>query len=126
MTGGRSPYKKGYRFECVVRRALERYHYKVIRQHGSAFPDLIAVRPTIMMHDPPIPLMLFELGPVLFIECKSAKYLSREEKDGLVALGVYWAEGIVAYPDSHVFDLRKKVIVFAKPDKYQTHVRLEF
>jgi Holliday junction resolvase len=59
-------YQIGYRFECRVREYFRKQGYVIIRQHFSAFPDLIAMSPNF---------------PAFFVECKVRKYLNREEKE---------------------------------------------
>lgn len=74
--GGRSPYKRGYAFEAKVRDWLKERGYHVLRQHNSAFPDLLVISPVWPAWIPTLPTRL----PV-FIECKVGKKLRPDEID---------------------------------------------
>jgi hypothetical protein len=70
---------KGYRFETRVRKALQKVGYLVIRQHKSAFPDLICIQDTTratVMDD-----LQDDLSGPTFIECKVGGWLSPEERE---------------------------------------------
>jgi Holliday junction resolvase len=106
MTGGRSPYRKGYRFETRVRKYLESQGFLVIRQHGSAFPDLLAYP------DPNGDLHLYDTLGICFVECKVRKYLSREEKERFKPFSLR-ANCFVAHPEKNSVD-GKNIIVFTE------------
>jgi Holliday junction resolvase len=62
-------YQRGYRFEMRVKKAQEKNGWSVIRQGKSRFPDLVCFKPATN-----------GLYEVKYIECKTNKYLSIEEK----------------------------------------------
>lgn len=142
MVGGRKPYQKGYRFEARVMDKLRARGYVVFRQHGSAFPDLIALpdlsMDTIEIYGAgtkqvlgkvmlPRHKMFIQLGKSaglpLIIECKVGKYLSSKEKEELARLSKN-AFVLVAYPEPNPDNARYVDIVFAKPDNYEEVLRL--
>ena len=61
---------KGDNFERRVKKHLQSSDNYVIRQSASAFPDLVVI----------------SKKGVLFIECKVAKYISKDEKEALIKL----------------------------------------
>ena len=86
---------KGSRFERKVKKMLEEKGYFVVKQSASIFPDLIVIAP---------------FRVVYLIECKVAKYLSKEEKKRFDELKKY---GVcrIAYPKKCLHDKRKTEIV---------------
>lgn len=82
-------YRKGYRFERTTKAYLEAKGYYVIRQGGSKFPDLVAIKcvPGVMGIE------------LLFVECKCAKYITRDERKKFVEIGqrVPYSRRAVAY-----------------------------
>lgn len=90
---------KGTQFEYRVKKALEQRGYYVVRQGSSRFPDLIAIPENK------------ELS-VMFVECKVNKYISSEERSGLISLKKY---GIpkVAWRRESLRDKRKTEIILA-------------
>ena len=91
---------KGSRFERRVKKILEEKGYFVIKQSASIFPDLIAIAP---------------FRVVYLIECKVAKYISKEEKNRFDELKKY---GVcrVAYPKKCLHDKRKTEIILCDLD----------
>ena len=79
---------KGIRFERIVRKYLEDKGFFVVRQASSKFPDIIAI----------------DKVNVYFIECKTNKYISKEEKqklNELYQLGI----PLIAYPEKSMEDV---------------------
>lgn len=109
---GRRPYLKGYAFETKVRKTLEKYGYKVFRQRGSAFPDLIC----LSTQDQARTSVEEDLGQAVIIECKVRKYLTPEERSGLASFNRH-AEVYVCYPEPCPNNLRKTLLVFARPSE---------
>lgn len=65
-------YRIGYAFEYRIRKWLEKLGYFVIRSGKSRFPDGHAAGKFM-----PIPQFIF---PQFYFECKTGKYLNKEEK----------------------------------------------
>lgn len=123
MVGGRSPYLAGYAFEAKVRDRLRAKSYHVVRQHGSAFPDLYCLPKKEDTTNKPLSFAeIFDMRP-LIIECKKAKYLSKEEKLGLAALKPFGTV-LVAYPELNKNDKRMTDVVLADPSDYKEITRL--
>ena len=119
ITGGKSPRRKGDAFERQVKKALQEEGYHVIRQAGSKFPDLIAVR---KINENPTDAFntdgnVVELSNhVLFIECKMRGYVTRDERKALENLEVYGTP-LIASREPDPNHARKTIIVFKNLDK---------
>jgi len=103
MAGGAAPRRKGDNFERLVKKLLISKGFFCVRQPRSAFPDLIAVRKIVQSPE------------LFFIECKMAKYLSKDERSDLKDLADKFAgRALVAYrgPDKEIYfcDLNNKNI----------------
>ena len=108
---------KGTRFERRAKKKLEDLGYYVVRNRQSSFkcrgenqfPDLVALR---------------TIGQTpMLIECKVAKYISKEERRKFEHLQNF-ALCYVAYPVKNTLDKRKTDIVFARYNDYKEVFRL--
>ncbi len=127
---GKRAYAKGYRFETTVRKTMERFGYKVFRQKGSAFPDLIAL-PELRKSSEAMPEKMREflaskgaLYEPIIIECKIAKYIKPAEREGL-ELHKKWASVFVVYPTKAAVDGRTVILNFCSPEDYTLFFRTE-
>jgi Holliday junction resolvase len=71
-------YIKGYNFQQRVKKYMAKLGWNVIVRPRSAFPDLHCWKKD--------PLYGTELYMIIEIECKTNKYLSKEEKEKVNAL----------------------------------------
>lgn len=117
-------YEKGYRFEAKTRKAMQGLGYKVIRQHKSAFPDLICLKPFYFSKKPIRDWeTMVDLGekPII-IECKYNKYISKKERERFKE----WAPHgrcLIAYPQRNTHDRRMVDVVICDLD-YKEVARL--
>ena len=104
MTGGAAPRRKGDSFERRVKRVLNANGFFAIRQPRSAFPDVVAARKK------------GNIPELFFIECKTCKYISSQEREDLINLAIGFAgTSLIAYKgqDKKIYfcDLNYKDIV---------------
>lgn len=97
MTGGAAPYRKGREFENRVKRHLEQQGWFVVRQAGSAFPDLIGVPPKTTNKSVMTSAKSGGVGyrnefirrtgdDMYAIECKMCGYMSSPEIDQMIKI----------------------------------------
>jgi Holliday junction resolvase len=74
--------RKGTRFETKVKQELESKGYLCMRQSASRFPDIVAIRD----------------GVAFVVECKTNKYLSKDEKLKGTEIFNQYCDFLIAYP----------------------------